>query len=270
MPLAPTQRKLNPPSRPSFCAGRKLGDVEKAWLWTLLHEDPQCPRRLLLDKVAQRHAPIAISVRHLNRLRSGWQLKRPQGRPRHAPCRRPAASGAAVVQMRPRLPYGGVHLFAQWLDQQGAFAPVIAQLSQAIEAHQHAHPGDDLALLHHREQTLFRRLQALFFAPLFGIERLPACDTHEHPLATLLGRNDQSSPLQQCLGHLERVGAGEALIPALFPAQAGQITSIDGHLIAYGSRGAMPKGQITMRGRIMAGSQAGIAQNDAGHAGFVE
>ena len=51
MPLAPTQRKLNPPSSPSFCAGRKLGDVEKAWLWTLLHADPQCPSRLLLDKV---------------------------------------------------------------------------------------------------------------------------------------------------------------------------------------------------------------------------
>jgi len=40
MPLALTQRKLNSPSSPSFCAGRKLGDVEKAWLWTLLHEDP--------------------------------------------------------------------------------------------------------------------------------------------------------------------------------------------------------------------------------------
>jgi len=99
--------------------------------------------------------------------------------------------------MRPRLPYVGVHLFAQWLDQQGAFDPVIAQLKQAIEVHQQAHPGDDFALLHHREQTLLRRFQALFFAPLFGIERLTAFDTHEHPLATLLGRNYQSAVVFQ-------------------------------------------------------------------------
>src|SRR2546425_505809 len=270
MPLAPTQRKLNPPSSPSFYAGRKLGDVEKAWLWTLLHEDPQCPSRLLLDKVAQSHAPIDISVRHLNRLRGGWQLNRPKGRPRQAPCRRPAASGTEVIQMRPRLPYVGVHLFAQWLEQQGAFDPVIAQLTQAIEAHQQAHPGDDFALLHHREQTLLRRFQALFFAPLFGIERLTAFDTHEHPLATLLGRNYQSSTLHQFLGQLERVGAGEALVPALLPAQAGQITYIDGHMIAYWSRVAMHKGKITMRGRILADSQAVIAHNEAGHAVFVE
>jgi hypothetical protein len=270
MPLALTQRKLNSPSSPSFCAGRKLGDVEKAWLWTLLHEDPQCPSRLLLDKVTQRHAPIDISVRHLNRLRGGWQLNRPKGRPRQAPCRRPAASGGEVVQMRPRVLYVGVHLCAQWLDQQGAFEPVLAQLKQAIEAHQHAHPGDDFALVHHREQTLLRRFQALFFAPLFGIERLTAFDTHEHPLATLLGRNYQSATLQQFLGQLERVGAGEALIPALLPAHAGQITSIDGHMIASWSRVAMHKGQITMRGRIMAGSQAVIAHNEDGHAVFVE
>jgi len=172
--------------------------------------------------------------------------------------------------MRPRLPYVGVHLFAQWLDQQGAFDLVIGQLKQAIEAYQHAHPGDDFALLHHREQSLLRRFQALFFAPLFGIARLTAFDTHEHPLATLLGRNYQSSTLNQFLGQLERIGAGEALLPALLPAQAGQITYIDGHMIAYWSRVAMHKGKITMRGRIMAGSQAIIAHNEAGHAVFVE
>src|SRR5258708_32811495 len=101
MPLAPTQRKLNPPSSPSFYAGRKLADVEKAWLWTLLHADPQCPSRLLLDKVAQSHATIDISVRHLNRLRRGWQLKPPNGRPRQAPWRRPAAPCAQPAQLSP-------------------------------------------------------------------------------------------------------------------------------------------------------------------------
>ena len=109
----------------------------------------------------------------------------------------------------------------------------------------------------------------MFFAPLFGIERLTAFDTHEHPLATLLGRNSHSSTLHQFLGQLERVGAGEVLVPALLPAQAGQITYIDGPMIASWSRVAMHKGQSTMRGRIMAGSQAVIAHNEAGHAVFV-
>src|SRR5262249_10112460 len=144
-----------------------------------------------------------------------------------------------------------------------------AQLKQAIEAHQQAHPGDDFALLHHREHTLRQLFQALFFAPLFGIEHLTAFDTHEHPLVTLLGQSYQSSTLTQFLGQLERFGADKALVATLVPAQAGQITYIDGHMIAYWSRVAMHKGKMTMRGRIMAGSQAVIAHNDAGYAVFV-
>ena len=269
MTLTPTQHKLNPPSSPSFGAGRKLGDVDKACLWDLLRDDPQCPSRCLLDKVAQTHAPLDISVRHLNRLRHQWQLNRRKGRPRHTPGLRPAAARAAVVQMRPRLPYVGVHLFAHWLDQQGAFEPIVAQLKRAIQAHQQAHPGDDFALLHHRDHTLDRRFQALFFSPLFGIETLTAFDTHEHPLATLLGQSYQSSTLTQFLGQLERVGADEALLPTLLPAQAGHIIYIDGHMIAYWSRVAMHKGKITMRGRIMAGSQAVIAHTATAHAIFL-
>ena len=269
MPLALTQRKLHAPSRPSFSAGRKLGDVEKAWWWTLLHADPQCPSRLLLDKVTQGHAPMDISVRHRHRLRGGWQLHRPKGRPRQAPCRRPAASGGEVVQMRPRVLSVGVPLWAQWLDHQGACEPVLAQLTQAIEAHQHAHPGDDFALGHHREQTLLRRFQALCCAPLVGSDRRTACDPHAPPLATLLGRHAHSATLQQCLGPLERVGAGEALLPARVPAQAGQSTSIDGPMLASGSRVAMHTGQSTMRGRILAGSQAVIAPHADGHAVLV-
>jgi len=123
--------------------------------------------------------------------------------------------------------------------------------------------------LHHREQTLRRRFQALFFAPLVGIETLTAFDTHEHPLQTLLGRGYHSSTLTQFLGQLERINAAEALMPALLPDTAGQITYVDGHMIAYWSRVSMHKGKITMLGRIMAGSQAVIAHNDAGHALFV-
>jgi len=147
---------------------------------------------------------------------------------------------------------------------------MVEQLQQAIRAHQQAHPSDDFALLHHREQTLRCRFQALLFAPLFGIDRLSAFDTHEHPLATLLGRSYQSSTLTQFLGQLERIGAHEALLPTLAGAPAGPITYIDGHLIAYWSRVAMHKGKITMRGRIMAGSQAVIAHTETGQAVFVE
>ena len=270
MPLALNQPKLNLPSSPSHCAGRKGGDIEKALVLNLLHEEPQCPSRLLLDKRAHSHAPLDLSVRHLNRLRRQWPLNRPKGRPRHAPCHRPAAPSADIVRVQPRLPYVGVHLFAHWLDQQGAFDPIVAQLQQAIAAHREAHPDDDFALLHHRDETLRRRFQALFFAPLFGIDRLTEFATHEHPLATVLGRSYQSSTLTPFLGQLERIGAHEVLLPTLVPAQAGHLISIDGHMMAYWSRVAMHKGKITMRGRIMAGSQAVIAQNEAGQAVFVE
>jgi hypothetical protein len=269
MPLALGQSNPDVGSSPSFCSGRKLGDIEQALLWSLLQEDSQCPSRLLLDEAARRQRPIAVSLRQLNRWRVQWQLNRRQGRPRQPPYPGPAVSGAAVVHLRPRLSFVGVHLFAHWLDHQAAFDLVVAQLTQAIETHKHTHPDDDFALLHHREQTLRHRFQALFFAPLFGIEHLTEFDTREHPLATLLGHSYQSSTLTPFLGQLERVGADEALVPTLVPAQAGQITYIDGHMIAYWSRVAMHKGKITMRGRIMAGSHAVIAHNEAGYAVFV-
>jgi hypothetical protein len=53
MPLAPSQHKLAEDSHPPFSEGTKIGAMEKALLWTLLHEDPACPSRVLLDKVAQ-------------------------------------------------------------------------------------------------------------------------------------------------------------------------------------------------------------------------
>src|SRR6267378_4568992 len=241
MPLALSQSNPDVGASPSFCSGRKLGDMEQALLWSLLQEDPQCPSRLLLDEAARRQRPIAVSLRQLNRWRVQWQLNRRQGRPRQTPYSGSPVSGAAVVRVRPRLSFVGVHLFAHWLAHQGAFDSVVAQLTQAVETHKHTHPDDDFALLHHRE----------------------------HTLATLLGRSYQSSTLTQFLGQLERVRAAEALVPTLVPAQAGQITYIDGHMIAYWSRVAMHKGKITMRGRIMAGSQAVIAHNEAGYAVFV-
>jgi hypothetical protein len=269
MHLAPSQRSLTEDLSPAFSAGRKLSEVAQALLWTLLQEDPGCPSRVLLDKVALRQIPIAVSLRHINRWRATWGRNRRKGRPHHPEGPRPVASGAAVIQVTPRLSFVGVHLFAHWLDQQDAFGPVVAQLTQAVEAHKHTHPGNDFALLHHREQTLLCRFQALFFAPLLGIDRLTGFDTHEHPLQTLLGRGYHSSTLRQFLGQLECVGAAEALMSTLLPAKAGQLIYVDGHMIAYWSRRSMHKGKITMLGRIMAGSQAVIAHDDAGQAVFV-
>jgi hypothetical protein len=242
--------------------------VELALLWTLLCEAPECTSRELLDKVAQTQAPLSLSVRQLNRWRVKWQLNRRRGRPPRRTAT-PNAGPDAVVQVTPRLSFVGVHLFAHWLAQHATFDPVVVQLQQAITAHQQSHPGEDFALLHHRETTLRRRFEALFFAPLLGIERLTQFDTHEHPLPTLLGRGYHSSTLNQFLGQLERVGADEALMPVLRPAQPGSLAYVDGHLIAYWSRLPMHKGKITMLGRIMAGSQAVIAHNDTGSALFV-
>lgn len=250
-------------------AGRKLGAVELAVVWQVLHENPQCPSRVVRDKVGQRQGTMNVSVRHLNRLRAKWKLNRPKGRPRQSGLSRPVCAVGALVQVTPHLSFVGVHLFARWLDQQGCFTPVIARLKQAIAVYQQCHPDADFAMLHHRDQTLLGRLQALFFAPLVGIEQLTRFDTHEHPLETLLGRGYHSSTLSQFLGQLERIDAAEALMPALLPQTAGQITYVDGVMIAYWSRLSMHKGKITMLGRIMAGSQALIAHNEKGQALFV-
>jgi len=254
---------------PAFETGRKLGIVEMALMWKVLHEDPQCPSRVVLEKIAQRQVPMAVSVRHLNRLRVQWNLNRRKGRPSHPALSHPAGAGAALVPVTPHLSFVGVHLFAHWLDQQETFTSVVARLQQAVEAYKHTYPDDDFALLHHREQTLLRRLQALFFAPLLGIETLTGFDTHEHPLPTLLGRGYHSATLSQFLGQLERINAAEALRPALRPDTMRHMTYVDGHMIAYWSRRSMHKGKITMLGRIMAGSQAVIAHNEAGQARFV-
>ena len=155
------------------------------------------------------------------------------------------------------------------MQQYGSLRAGIPLLQQAIQAYSTQHPEEDFPLLHHKEETLLRRFQALFYAPLFGIEKLTEFDVKEHALLTLQGRSYQSATLRQFLGHLERIEAAEALMPALLPATAGQITYVDGHMIAYWARVAMHKGKITMLGRIMAGSQAVIAHNEVGHALFV-
>jgi hypothetical protein len=268
MQFALRQRHLAEGSRPSFCAGRKLGAGEQALLWTLLHEDPACPSRVLRDQVATLQSPIAVRMRHRNRWRAPWQRHRPTGRPRQGPCRQPVALGAEVVQVTPRRSFVGVPRFAPGLDPHEGFGPVVVQLTPAIEVHKRPPPDEDFALWQHRAQTLRRRCQALFFAPLLGIEPLTAFAPHAHPLPTLLGRGDHRATLGPFLGQRERSEAAEALRPTLVPQQVGQIAYVDGHMSASGRRVSMHQGKSTMLGRLLAGSQAVITHDETGQALF--
>jgi flagellar biosynthesis GTPase FlhF len=269
MPVALRQPTLASAPSPSFCDGRKFAEVEQALLWTVLQQDLHCSSRDLLAKAAQHQIWPRVTLRQINRWRAKWQLSRGKGRPPRAAADGSMSSGNAVVCVTPRLSFVGVHLFACWLDQQEAFEPVVAGLKEAISEHQRTHPGEDFALLHHRDATLRRRFQALVLAPLLGIERLSSFDTQEHPLETLIGGSYQYTTLSQFLGQLERVEAGSSLRPILLPAQGGKLVDVDGHMMAYWSRQPMHKGKITMRGRIMAGSQAVISHDETGQAVFV-
>lgn len=269
MPLALSQPTPLEALSPSCEPGRKLGVVELAMLWQLLGEDPQCPSRVVLANLAQRQPGVQMSVRHLNRLRVKWNCNRPKGRPRPPLARTPSEPSAARVQLTPHVSGIGVHLLARWLEQQGRVTPLVNALQQAIEVYKRQHRDDDFALLHHREDTLLRRLQALLLAPLLGIELLSEFDTHEHPLATVIGRSYQSATLTPFLGQLERIAASEVLMPLLLPPGTAEITYIDGHMTPYWSRLSLHKGKITMLGRIMAGSQALIAHNEVGQPLFV-
>ncbi|MDQ3954746.1 MAG: hypothetical protein M3285_04255 [Actinomycetota bacterium] len=269
MTAALSQPTLAEQPSPSFCAGRKFSEVEQAMLWTLLQQDPHCTSRDLLTKAAQHQVWPRVTLRQINRWRAQWQRSRGKGRPCGTSAGVAVQSGNAVICVCPRLSFAGVHLFARWLDQQQAFEPVVARLKTAMHAYQSTHPEEDFALLQHRDVTLRRRFEALVFAPLLGIERLSAFDSQEHPLETLLGTRYQSTTLSQFLGQLERIEAAPWLMPILLPTQGGKRVYVDGHMIAYWSRKAMPKGKITMRGRVMAGSQAVISHEETGQAVYV-
>ena len=116
MQLIRSQSNLAEEPSPAFYPGRKLSEVEQALLWSVLQEDPECPSRVLLDKISQRQITIAVSLRHVNRWRVTWGLNRGKGRPRQAGGHRPVASGAEVVRVTPHVACVGVHLFAHWLD----------------------------------------------------------------------------------------------------------------------------------------------------------
>jgi len=69
---------------PAWCAGRKVTATHKALLWQLLNDDPACPSRLVLHTIAETQGQMAVTRRHINRLRKAWGLNRGKGRPRRA------------------------------------------------------------------------------------------------------------------------------------------------------------------------------------------
>jgi len=257
------------PSSPSFFDGRKFSEIEQVMLWSLLQQTPGCTSRDLLAKATEHQICPRVTLRQINRWRAKWQRSRGKGRPPGSQAGRVSAGTHAVVCVNPRLSFVGVPLFARWLDQQNVLEPVVAGLKEAVREYQQTHPGEDFDLLHHRDATLKRRFEALLLAPRLGIERLSAFDTQEHPLETLIGKSYQSSSLSPFLGQLERIEAGPWLLPILLPAQGGRLIYVDGHMMAYWSRKSMHKGKITMRGRIMAGSQAVISHDENGQAVYV-
>jgi hypothetical protein len=189
MSAALSQPTVAAPSSPSFFEGRKFSEVEQAVLWTLLQQDPKCTSRQLLAKAAAHQIWLRVSLRHLNRWRAQWQRSRGKGRPGGGSAGVARHTSSKVVGVTPPLSFVGVHLFARWLDQQEALEPVLAGLKAAISAYQGTHPDDDFALLHHRDDTLRHRFEALLLAPLLGLERLSAFDTQEHPMETLIGQS---------------------------------------------------------------------------------
>lgn len=190
-------------------------------------------------------------------------------------------SATSLVPSLTSVSHVGVHLLASWVEQQGLCQQIVERLSAWIAQYRADHPEADFPLLRHTRETLARRFQALLYAPLFGIGKLTGYDLREHPLETLLGGGYQSSTLTQFLGQLERIDAGQALLPALLPtpSAAGEGAEetgggadriyLDGHMIAFWSTASMHKGKITMLGRMMAGSQALIAHNQTGQAVWV-
>jgi len=257
-------------SCPAFSDGKKITSIQQAHLWSMLTEEPACPTRRVLEKIADNDTALVISVRHVNRLRRQWKLSRGKGRPRGTQTAKSCGSQGALIHLKPQVSFIGIELFAAWMEEQDGFGEVVKLLQQRIQCYVSEHAQADFALLHHKEDTLLHRFQALFYAPLFGIGKLTDYDVIEHALERLIGSGYHSSTLNQFLGQLEWIDAGEALLPALVPADAGDICYVDGHMIAFWSKASMHKGKITMPGRIMSGSQAVITHNKAGQAVFIE
>ena len=259
-------------SIPNFNNGRKINIDQKIFLWGLLQENSQFPTSALLFKVEQEYGKISITIRHINRLRASWGLSRDKGRPGHSDSPEDSCCQKDLVRVEPNLPFIGVSIFDDWLEQDDIFSGVVILVKNAIEQYCLNRPDDSFPLLKHRNKTIEMRFKALFYAPLMGIGKLTEFDVTEHCLENIIGRNYQSSTLNQFLGQLERIDAAEFLMPALVSnVPEGEVAYIDGHMIPFWSKAVpMHKGKITMLGRIMPGSNAVVTHNEDGNAVYFD
>lgn len=265
--LDPIESEL---SSPEFSCGWKCSESQQAIFWELCKQNSDSPsKELLLSKKAREHR-IEITPRHANRLRRKWGLNRHRGRPSTKGCVLPEKQQGEVIKFTPNLPNVGLQLFHLWMEQWSTFGELTKALEEAVERHKKENPEDSFALLFHRPETLLRRFQALFYAPLQGIERLTEYDVKEHSLSHLLGRSYQSSTLNQFVGQLERIDATESLMPLLSWGEKDDCAYIDGHMIALWTHHKMHKGKMTMLGRVMAGSQAVITHDSQGYVLYFE
>ncbi|MBF0204631.1 MAG: hypothetical protein HQK67_10035, partial [Desulfamplus sp.] len=255
---------------PTFSDGKKLRASDQTSLWVALNEDRTRSSRQMLQCLEERGTPLDVSVRHINRLRHEWGLSRGKGRPPGKSSVGKKELYSPIVKVSPHVSFAGVFLFAAWMESHGDFEKVVELLQQGIESYVQSHPEADFPMLYHKPETLKRRFEALFYAPLFGIKKLTEFDLTRNPLKSLVGVGYHSSTLNQFLGQLARIDAGDALREALLPDESGIVGYVDGHMIAYWSRKSMHKGKITMLGRIMAGSQAIVTHNQNGHALAIE
>ncbi|MCP4149387.1 MAG: winged helix-turn-helix domain-containing protein, partial [bacterium] len=195
----------------------------------------------------QEYGKISITIRHVNRLRASWGISRNKGRPRHSDSSKDSCPQKNSVRVKPNLPFIGVSIFDDRMEQNEGFSGIMMLLKQAIEQYSLNNPGDSFPLLKHRDETVLFRFKGLFYAPLFGIGKLTEFDVTEHSLENIISRNYQSSTLNQYLGQMERIDASEFLMPALVSsAPEGEAAYIGRHMIPFRSKAVpMRKGKIT-------------------------
>jgi hypothetical protein len=76
---------------------------------------------------------LSLSVTSIDCGRHGVSIEGKGGHAEQARKKKSASQGK-LVSVTPRLSCVGVHVLAHWLDQQHAFAPMVAQLTQAVQA----------------------------------------------------------------------------------------------------------------------------------------
>jgi len=253
---------------PEFTGSRKITAIQMTLLWQILKSDTSCPSIEVIRTLQYEYQEsVRVTIRQVNRLRVKWGFSRNKGRPNRTSHQ---VADTEPIQRHSHISYVGVHLFAAWVENEGSLMQVVSGLEDAIAQYKEAHPTASFPLLFHRRETLEKRVQSLLYLPLMGIGKLTELDRCEHALESVVGKCYQSSTLIQFLGQLERIDASKAMMPTLIPEFPGSLCYVDGHMIAFWTTQPMHKGKITMLGRIMPGSQAFIAHNEAGEALFVD